>query len=172
SVPEVRSESPSLRPTLGEVNEEHPAAGLENSAQFRGKLSPGGSAEVMKHHRAKGQIEARVRKRERLRGGILESNLDTRPRRFRARPGQHFRRGIDAARSGRRSPLPGSRGYRSHTPHRGPPRRTVSETGREAAGAVAARALAGRDTRPHRRTPRSEVQRQRAAAATSHSLLP
>jgi hypothetical protein len=97
SVPKVRGEAPSLRLTLGEVNEEHPAAGLENSAQFRGKFSPGGSAEVMKHHRAKGQIEASIRKRERLRGGILESNLDTRPRRFRARASQHLRRGIDAA---------------------------------------------------------------------------
>src|SRR5579862_4459875 len=89
SVAEVRREAlPRLGP--GEVGEKHPAAGLDDSLQLDRKVPTGGSPEVMKHHRSKRQIEARVRKRQRLRGGILESDLDARPRRLRARSSQHF----------------------------------------------------------------------------------
>ena len=97
SVPEMPSKALSLRLGPGEVNEEHPAAGLDNPTQLGRKFSTSTSAEVMQHHCAKRQIEARVGKRKRLGGGTLESDLDGRPRRFRARPGEHFRRGVDAA---------------------------------------------------------------------------
>ena len=97
SVAQVPAEASSLPLRLGKVDEERPATGLENPSQLRRKLSTGGAAEVMKHHGAKSQIEARARKRERLGGAILESNLDARLGRLRARPGQHFRGGINAA---------------------------------------------------------------------------
>lgn len=97
SVPEMPSNALSLRLEPGEINQEYPAAGLDNPTQLGRKFSTSSSAEVMKHHCAKRQIEARVGKRKRLGGGTLESDLDGRPRRFRARPGQHFRRGVDAA---------------------------------------------------------------------------
>src|SRR5487761_738426 len=86
---EVPREAVSLRLGSGEVDEEYPAARLDDSAQLGRKLPTGGPPEVMKHHRAERQIEARVRKRQGLSGGILESDLDARPRRLRARPGQH-----------------------------------------------------------------------------------
>jgi hypothetical protein len=96
-VPEMRRKAPHLRLGPGEVDQEYPAAGLDNPPQLGCKLSTGVSAEVMQHHRATCQIEARVGKWKRLRGGMLESDLDACPRRFGPRPGQHFRRGIDAA---------------------------------------------------------------------------
>ena len=96
-VPEVSRKTHSPHLGLSKVNKEHPAARLYHPAQLGQKLSAGGSPEVMNHHGAKGQIEARVRKGEPLGGGVLELNIDARPRRFHSRPRQHFRRGIDAA---------------------------------------------------------------------------
>jgi hypothetical protein len=90
---------PELRPPhrrSGKVNEQGSSAGLEDSTQFGGELAARSAAEVMEHHRAEDQVEARIRKREYLGRGILESNLDSRPRRFGTCSSNHFPRGIDA----------------------------------------------------------------------------
>src|SRR5690242_3268219 len=50
--PEMPCNAPSLRLRRGEVDQQHPAAGFDDPAQFGHELPPGGSAEVMKHHRA------------------------------------------------------------------------------------------------------------------------
>jgi hypothetical protein len=94
---EVTRQPSSLGLAPGEVHEEYPAARPEDPPQFRCKLPTGSSAEVMKHDRAKRQIEARIRKRKRLRGSILEPDVHACPQRFRARPSQHFRGSVDAA---------------------------------------------------------------------------
>ena len=91
SVPEMSGEAPSRRLGFGEVHEEYPATGLEDSSQLGRKVSTGGATEVMKHHRAKRQIEARILERQCLGGCILEPDLDAGPRRLRTCSSQHLR---------------------------------------------------------------------------------
>src|SRR5512146_3537691 len=94
--PQMPCNALSLRLRRGEIDQEYPAAGFDDSSQLGHELPPGRPAEVMQHHRADREIEARVWKRQRLSGGILESHLEARPGGLGARPSQHFRRRIDA----------------------------------------------------------------------------